>query len=151
MGLKVLTKVTKHTGGLGRYDDCGTPEELTMAKYSGLMNYLFGPHRRKKMTKDAFLKFRGQMIDDILYMEFTRYCKSLPDLPNLSFPQHNPIITDVEVDDHVVDVIFLLLDDDRTGVLSIDNFTPLLAEWRLSRAFMQASMPGVGIIDLKLA
>ena len=238
--LKVLTKITKHTGGLGRYDDCGTPEELTMAKYSGLMNYLFGPHRRKKMTKDAFLKFRGQMIDDILYMEFTRYCKSLPDLPNLSFPQHNPIITDVEfcehllananipskkkaqmikrvtrffgdsssnptqlaegitfdmfrsfyhvlycgadlergmffydlehggmtkeqfselskwisdmeVDDHVVDVIFLLLDDDRTGVLSIDNFTPLLAEWRLSRAFMQASMPGVGIIDLKLA
>lgn len=237
--LKVMGKISKHTGGLGRYDDCGSPAELLTCKYSGLMTYLFGKHRTKKFTKDAFLKFRGHVIDDILWLEFTRYCKDLPDLPKL--PQQKfPIITDVEfcehllahanlppkkkaamikrvtrffgesasnptqiaegitfdmfksfyqvlfcgadleramyfrdlesggitkkefielskyvsdmeVDEHVVDVIFLLLDDDGHQLLSIENFSPLLAEWRHSRAFMQASTPGAGIIDLKLA
>ena len=237
--LKVMSKITKHTGGLGRYDDCGTPEELITAKYSGLMSYLFGPYRTKKFTKDAFLKFRGQIIDDILWLEFTRYCKDLPDLPNLPSQQF-PIITDAEfcehllahanihpkkkaamikrvtrffgesstnptqiaegitfdmfksfyqvlfcgddleramhfrdlenggvtkkefmtlskwisgteVDEHVVDVVFLLLDEDGHQLLSIETFAPLLSEWRHSRAFMQASTPGAGIIDLKLA
>ena len=234
-----MCKITKHTGGLARFDDCGTPAELLTAKYSGLMTYLFGAHRTKKFTKEAFLKFRGQVIDDILWLEFTRYCKDLPDLPNLS-PQKFPIITDVEfcehllahanipskkkaamikrvtrffgessisptqiaegitfdmfksfyhvlfygadleramyfrdlenggvtkeeflaisqmisdseVDEHVVDVIFLLLDDEGHQLLSIENFAPLLAEWRHSRAFLQASIPGAGIVDLKLA
>ena len=40
--LKVMTKITKHTGGLRRFDDCGTYEELIRNKYSGIMNYLFG-------------------------------------------------------------------------------------------------------------
>ena len=237
--LKVLTKITKHTGGLGRYDDCGTPEELTKANYSGLMNYLFGPKRRKKMTKDAFLKFRGQMIDELLYLQFTRFCHDLPDLPNIP-KQQFPIITDVEfcehllanlnipskkkaqmikrvtkfygesstnptqlaegitfdefrsfyhvlycgadferamyfydldhggitkgqfvelsqwisdmeVDSHLVDVIFLLLDEDGHQLLSIQDFHPLLEEWRHSRGYLQASAPGAAIIDLKLA
>ena len=237
--LKVMGKITKHTGGLGRYDDCGTPAELMSAKYSGLMTYLFGKNRTKKFTKEAYLRFRGQIIDDILWLEFTRYCKDLPDLPKL--PQQKlPIITDVEfcehllahanippkkkaamirrvtrffgesssnptqiaegitfdmfksfyqvlfcgadleramyfrdlesggitkkefialskwisdmeVDEHIVDVVFLLLDEDGHQLLSIENFAPLLAEWRHSRAFMQASTPGAGIIDLKLA
>ena len=60
-------------------------------------------------------------------------------------------ISDMEVDDHIVDVVFLLLDEDGHQLLSIENFSPLLAEWRHSRAFMQASTPGAGIIDLKLA
>lgn len=239
--LKVMTKITKHTGGLGRFDDCGTPEELMRTKYSGLMNFLFGTNRRKKMTKDAFLKFRGQIMDDLLWLQFTRYCKDLPDLPHLKFNQSStPIITDVEfcehllantnipskkkaqmikrvtkffgesssnpsqlaegitfdmfrsfyhvlycgadleramffadldhggitkeefmklcnwisdveVDAHTVDVIWLLLDEDGHQLLSIDNFAPLMAEWRLSRGFPQATTTGAGIIDLKLA
>ena len=60
-------------------------------------------------------------------------------------------ISDMEVDEHIVDVVFLLLDEDGHQLLSIENFAPLLAEWRHSRAFMQASTPGAGIIDLKLA
>ena len=249
--LKVMNKITKHTGGLRRYDDCGTYEELFRAKYSGLMSYLFGQHRTKAMQKDKFLKFRGQMIDDILWLEFARHCKSLPNLPNLP-PQQFPVMTDVafcehllenttfpakkkaamvarvtkffgdsasnptqlceaitydmfksfyhvlycgadleramyfrdldnggitkdefiefsksisdvEVDSHVVDVVFLLLDQEglitqeglltkarKDGLLSKDHFSPLLAEWRLSRAFTQASAPGAAVIDLKL-
>ena len=52
--LKVMCKVTKHTGGLGRFDDCGTPAELLTAKYSGLMTYLFGAHRTKNSQKNPF-------------------------------------------------------------------------------------------------
>ena len=191
------------------------------------------------MSKDAFLKFRGQIIDDILWLEFTRYCKDLPNLPNLP-PQKFPIITDVEfceyllgntnipnkrknamikrvsrffgesssnptqiaegitfdmfksfyhvlfcgadleramffldlekggiskdefitiakwisdteVDEHIVDVVFLLLDELGHQRLSVEDITPLLAEWRHSRAYMQASMPGATIVDLKLS
>ena len=249
--LKVMTKISKHTGGLRRFDDCGTYEELIRNKYSGLMNYLFGNRRNKAMQRDKFLKFRGQIIDDILWLEFQRHCKSLPDLPNLP-PQQFPIMTDlqfcehllenttfpakkkaqmlarvtkffgesasnptqlceaitfdmfrsfyhvmycgadleramyfrdldnggitkdefmdfsksisdVEVDSHIVDVIFLLLDQEglitqeglltkarKDGLLSKEHFSPLLSEWRLSRAFKQASDPGAAVIDLKL-
>ena len=249
--LKVLTRITKHTGGLRRYDECGTYEELIRTKYSGLMAYFFGPRRTKAVKKDKFLKFRQQLIDDILWLEFVRYCRPLPDLPNLP-PQQFPVMTDidfcehllentnfpakkkaqmigrvakffgesasnptqlcegitfdgfrsfyhvmycgadleramyfcdldhggitkdeflefsknisdVDVDDHIVDVLYLLLDQDglitkeglitrerRDGLLSLENFSPLLSEWRNSRAFTQASAKGASIIDLKL-
>ena len=249
--LKVMTKITKHTGGLRRFDDCGTYEELIRNKYSGLMNHLFGKNRNKAMQRDKFLKFRGQIIDDILWLEFQRHCKTLPNLPKMP-PQQFPIMTDlqfcehllenttfpakkkaqmlarvtkffgesasnptqlceaitfdmfksfyhvlycgadleramyfrdldnggitkdefmefsksisdVEVDSHIVDVVFLLLDQEglitqeglltkarKDGLLSKEHFSPLLAEWRLSRAFKQASDPGAAVIDLKL-
>ena len=60
-------------------------------------------------------------------------------------------ISDVEVDEHVVDVIWLLLDEDGHQLLSTDSLSPLLAEWRLARGFPQATTHGAGIIDLKLA
>jgi len=236
--LKVMTKITKHTGGLGRYDDCGTPEELLNTDYSALMNYFFGKDRKKTMKKDTFKKFRTQLIDECLWLEFSRYCKQLPALPNL--PNQHKIITDkefcehllahanlppkkkehmikrvtkfygesstsptqmsegityymfksfyhvlfcgadleralafqdaekagvdraefidlaksisdVEVDEHLVDIMFLLLDEDQDGRLSVEEFAPLLAEWRLSRAFMQASTAGASIIDIRLS
>jgi len=234
--LHVMTKITQHTGGSARYDDCGTSEELMKASYSGVMNYLFGKDRSKKMTKESFKNFRGQIIDDILWLEFSRYCKGLPDLPNLpntkimtdvEFCEHlvananipskkkkamikrvtkffgetstNPTalyegitfemfksfyhvlfcgadleramyyldiekggvtreefikiskcISDMAVDAHVVDVIFLLLDEDEDQIISREEFEPLLSDWRQSRAFATASYPGAAIVDLKL-
>ena len=59
-------------------------------------------------------------------------------------------ISDVEVDDHLVDLVFLLLDDNDDKVLSVEEFGPLLTEWRHSRAFNQAAASGATIIDLKL-
>jgi len=236
--LKVMTKITKHTGGLGRYDDCGTPEELLNTDYSALMNYFFGKDRKKTMKKDTFKKFRLQLIDEMLWLEFTRYCKQLPALPDL--PNQHKIITDKEfcehllahanlppkkkenmikrvtkfygassttptqisegityymfksfyhvlfcggdleralafkdqenagvdraefielaksisdkdVDEHLVDIMFLLLDENQDGRLNVEEFAPLLAEWRLSRAFMQASTAGASIMDIKLS
>ena len=47
--------------------------------------------------------------------------------------------------------MFLLLGENQDGRLKVEDFAPLLAEWRLSRAFMQASTAGASIIDIKLA
>ena len=57
----------------------------------------------------------------------------------------------MEVDEHIVDIIFLLLDEDEDQLISIEDFGPILYEWRHSRGFLQASSHGAGIIDLKLS
>ena len=85
---------------MGRYDDCGTPEELLNTDYSALMNYFFGKDRKKTMKKDTFKKFRTQLIDECLWLEFSRYCKQLPALPNL--PNQHKIITDKEFCEHLL-------------------------------------------------
>ena len=60
-------------------------------------------------------------------------------------------ISDKDVDEHLVDIMFLLLDENQDGRLNVEEFAPLLAEWRLSRAFMQASTAGASIMDIKLS
>ena len=60
-------------------------------------------------------------------------------------------ISDMEVDEHVVDVIFLLLDEAEDRVISIEELQPILYEWRHYRGFLQASAGDAGIIDLKLS
>ena len=73
------------------------------AKYSGLMNYFFGEDRSKVVHRDDFLKVREEVIDDILWLEFTRYCHTLPELENLPSQEfQNPIITDVEFCEHLL-------------------------------------------------
>ena len=56
----------------------------------------------------------------------------------------------MEVDDHIVDVIFLLLDEDDNQRISNEEFNPILFQWRHSRGFAQASAKGAGVIELKL-
>ena len=53
----------------------GDPTDLMNAKYSGLINYLFGKDRKKEINKEKFLKFQQGLMEDILWLEFTRYCK----------------------------------------------------------------------------
>ena len=73
------------------------------AGYSGLMNFFFGTDRKKLMRKEEFMKFRGRLIDEMLWLEFSRYCKSLPELPNLpQQSEHFQIITDVEFCEHLL-------------------------------------------------
>ena len=90
-------------GGLARYEDCGTPEELMNEPYSWLMNYFFGKDRSKQVSKENFLKIREDIIDDILWLEFTRYSHDLTDLPNIGvYRSMCPIITDVEFCEHLL-------------------------------------------------
>ena len=60
-------------------------------------------------------------------------------------------ISDVEVDSHLVDIVYLMLDEDEDSLLTLEEFSPLLADWRLSRSFMQASTSGAAILDLRLS
>ena len=60
-------------------------------------------------------------------------------------------ISGVEVDAHIVDILFLLLDENENQLISSENLEPIFHEWRLSRGFLQASSQGAGIIDLKLS
>ena len=60
-------------------------------------------------------------------------------------------ITDMEVDSHLVDLVFILFDENQDQRMSIEEFSPILAGWRLSRSFMQASTSGASIMDLRLS
>ena len=98
-----LNKFQYFIGGLARYEDCGTPEELMNEPYTGLMNYFFGKDRTKIVSKESFLKVREDIIDDILWLEFTRYGHELTDLPNIGvYNVQSPIITDVEFCEHLL-------------------------------------------------
>ena len=56
----------------------------------------------------------------------------------------------MEVDEHIIDVVFLLLDEDQDQRMSIEEFAPILYEWRHCRGYVQASSQGAGIVDIKL-
>ena len=49
-------------------------------------------------------------------------------------------VADCDVDDHIVEVIYALLDDDGDRNLSIKEFTPVLFQWRRSRGFQHQSV-----------
>ena len=49
-------------------------------------------------------------------------------------------VADIEVNPHMVDVIYALLDDNDDGSLSIQEFSPVLFQWRKSRGFQHQSL-----------
>ena len=57
----------------------------------------------------------------------------------------------MEVDSHMLDIVYLMFDEDEDHRLTLEEFSPLLADWRLSRSFMQASTSGAAILDLRLS
>ena len=51
----------------------GDPENLIADKHSGLLDYFFGKERTKSIGKDFILQFQERLINDVLWLEFTRY------------------------------------------------------------------------------
>ena len=45
-----------------------------------------------------------------------------------------------EIDPHLVEIVYALLDDDYDGHLSIKEFTPVFFQWRKSRGFQHQSV-----------
>jgi hypothetical protein len=45
-----------------------------------------------------------------------------------------------EIDNHLVEIVYALLDDDFDGHLSIKEFTPIPFQWRRSRGFQHQSV-----------
>ena len=51
----------------------GKPEDLVHESASGLTAYLFGPNKMKQLRKEDFLKFQTDLINDLLWLEFSSY------------------------------------------------------------------------------
>ena len=68
----------------------GDPEDLMKNEHSGLINYLFGKDRKKTFNRDKFIKLQQDLMDDVLWLEFTRYSKD------------GKTITDVDLCNHLL-------------------------------------------------
>ena len=66
----------------------GDPYEMLEDTHSGLINYLFGKDRKKVLSQEKFLKFRQDLLDDILWLEFTRYSKDGRTMADEDFCDH---------------------------------------------------------------
>ena len=65
----------------------GDPFDL-LEHQSGLISYLFGKTRKKQINKDNFMKFQQDLMNDVLWMEFTRYSKDNQRITDLDFCNH---------------------------------------------------------------
>merc|ERR1719374_61000 len=95
-------------------------------------------------------------------MEFTRYSKDNQTITDLDFCNHILLCANItaekkgvnrqefvdiarwvagcEIDPHLVEIVYALLDDDNDGHLSIKEFTPVFFQWRKSRGFQHQSV-----------
>ena len=54
-----------------------------------------------------------------------------------------------DIDPHIIEVIYALLDDDGDRNLSIEEFRPVLFQWRKSRGFQHQTIE-IGLGQLKI-
>jgi len=186
------------------------PEELIKSQKSGLVKFLFGEKLDGELQKETFKDLQAQLIDDVLSLEFTRYCSKTEKMTEEDFCRHmlytssltskkkekmlarvskrfkgkgpgicftsfknfyNVLfggadleramfyldtegrgvnreefakianwVCNQELDPHVVDVIYTLLDEDGDENLSTREFNPILFQWRHSRGFQKGSL-----------
>ena len=69
----VSTKLAYKAGGYGSYTD--VDQAAVLASPSGLLDYLFGVKRDKKITKEEFKKFALDVLEEIIHIEFDEYDK----------------------------------------------------------------------------
>ena len=63
----------------------GEIKDLMTDTHSGLVNYLFGKDRNKELTKEKFFELQQELLDDVLWLEFTRYCKDGKTISEIDF------------------------------------------------------------------
>ena len=66
----------------------GDPLDLLEENHSGLISYLFGKSRKMVINKDKFIKFQQDLMNDVLWLEFTRYSKDGKTMTDLDFCNH---------------------------------------------------------------
>ena len=66
----------------------GDVKDLMTDTHSGLINYLFGKDRKKELTKEKFLELQQELMEDVLWLEFTRYCKDGKTISDVDFCNH---------------------------------------------------------------
>ena len=66
----------------------GDPNDFLAEGFSGLINYLFGKDRKNVVTKDQFMKLRKDLLEDVFWLEFTRYSKDGKTMSDEDFCNH---------------------------------------------------------------
>lgn len=187
----------------------GNPSDLMNDPNSGLLNYLFGKDRKKEINREKMHELQQDLMDDVLWLEFTRYSKDGKTMSEVDFCHHlllcanitskkkkkminrvkkeanvgqglsfadfkcfynvlfggadleramffldtekNGInsseftniarwVANAEINPHIIEVIYALLDEDGDRNLSIKEFKPVLFQWRRSRGFQHQNV-----------
>ena len=66
----------------------GDIPELMEEEHSGLLNYLFGKDRKKEINKEKFMQLQQDLMDDVLWLEFSRYSKDGRTITDIDFANH---------------------------------------------------------------
>ena len=66
----------------------GNKDNLTNCEYSGLMNYLFGKNRDKEINRETFKQLQRDLMDDILWLEFSRYSEDGKTISDVKLCEH---------------------------------------------------------------
>merc|ERR1712150_428160 len=64
------------------------PDELMDDTHSGLVNYLFGKDRKKEINRETMHELQQKLMDDVLWLEFTRYSKDGKTISEVDFCNH---------------------------------------------------------------
>ena len=56
--------------------------------HSGLLNYLFGKDRKKVINREKFKQLQQELMDDVLWLEFSRYSKDGQTITDIDFANH---------------------------------------------------------------
>ena len=64
------------------------PDELMEDTHSGLVNYLFGKDRKKEINRKTMHELQQKLMDDVLWLEFTRYSKDGKTISEVDFCTH---------------------------------------------------------------
>ena len=73
----------------------GNPNKLMTESHSGLMNYLFGKDRKKELTREKMHELQQQLMDDVLWLEFTRYSRDGKTISEVDFCNHLLLCADI--------------------------------------------------------
>jgi len=187
------------------------PEMFLTARNSALIKYLFGEDLKGEVTREDFYNLQTELIDNVLTLEYERYCPKDTNMTEVDFCRHMLYSSNItnkrkekmiqrvakkfpsgnttgiscasfktfyhvlfggadleramffldtegrgvkkeeftkiaqwvcthDLDPHVVDVIYTLLDEDGDQNLSTTEFNPVLFQWRHSRGFQKGSL-----------
>ena len=84
--MHVLASVTNYKGDV---------KELMADTHSGLINYLFGKDKTKEIKKEHFLEIQQKLMNDVLWLEFTRYSKDGKTISDVDFCNHLLLCSDL--------------------------------------------------------
>ena len=66
----------------------GDIHELMKEENSGLLNYMFGKDRKKEINKEKFIQLQQDLMEDVLWLEFSRSCKDGKTITDVDFGKH---------------------------------------------------------------